>query len=224
MLRLTVSRPVCLGVKHPCVPRPDFYYCQTVEGFLMCGALSDEMSGLSFTTAADPRQRSHSRVRVLWNSLPYFMSQIRNSPNLDDHVSVFISPRNKAAQLYLQALSSVFVASCDSQSYGGGIRTRLHAGQVTNSTFVLLITSRLGPRIKHRFPLSSYPIVAVQLLRSWKHACLQSRYLATTVVYLLISRSLPSNESTCHNILVRKSVEIRVLENFDMGGRIIKKY
>jgi hypothetical protein len=30
------------------------------------------------------------------------------------------------AQLYPQALGSLFVASYDSQGYGGGIRTRLH--------------------------------------------------------------------------------------------------
>jgi hypothetical protein len=38
----------------------------------MWGALSDERMGLSFTIAADPRQRSHSRVRVPWDSRPYF--------------------------------------------------------------------------------------------------------------------------------------------------------
>jgi hypothetical protein len=52
--------------------RPDFYYCQTVAGLLMWGALSDVRMGLSFTTAAGPRQRSHSQVRVLWDSCPYF--------------------------------------------------------------------------------------------------------------------------------------------------------
>jgi hypothetical protein len=31
-----------------------------------------------------------------------------------------------------------------------------------------------------------------------KHASLRSRYLVTAVVFLLISRSLPSNGSTCH--------------------------
>jgi hypothetical protein len=38
----------------------------------MWGALSDEMTGLSFTIAAGPRQRSHSRVRVLQDSWSYF--------------------------------------------------------------------------------------------------------------------------------------------------------
>jgi hypothetical protein len=38
----------------------------------MWGALSDERTGLTFTIAADPRQRSHSRVPVPWDSRPYF--------------------------------------------------------------------------------------------------------------------------------------------------------
>jgi hypothetical protein len=47
--------------------RPDFYYCQTVAGLLMWGALSDERTGLSFTIAADPCQCSY-----FWDSWPYF--------------------------------------------------------------------------------------------------------------------------------------------------------
>jgi hypothetical protein len=56
------------------------------------------------------------------------LSQIRDSPNLEGQVPVFISPRNRVAQLYPQALGSLFVTSYDSQGYGGGIRTRLHMG------------------------------------------------------------------------------------------------
>jgi hypothetical protein len=37
-----------------------------------CGHSPDESMGLSFTIAAGPRQRSHSRVRVPWDSQPYF--------------------------------------------------------------------------------------------------------------------------------------------------------
>jgi hypothetical protein len=52
--------------------RPDVYYCQTFEGLLMCYALSDEGTGLPFTTAAGPLQRSRSWVRVPQGSWPHF--------------------------------------------------------------------------------------------------------------------------------------------------------
>jgi hypothetical protein len=45
-------------------------------------------------------------------------------------VPVFISPRNKVAQLYPWALGSLFVTSYDSQGYGGGILTSLHTDPV----------------------------------------------------------------------------------------------
>jgi hypothetical protein len=56
------------------------------------------------------------------------LSQIRDFPNLEGQVPVFISPRNRVAQLYSKALGSIFVASYDLQGYSGGIRTRHHAG------------------------------------------------------------------------------------------------
>jgi hypothetical protein len=54
------------------------------------------------------------------------LSRIRDFPNLEGQVPVFISPRNRVAQLYPQALGSLFIASYNSQGYGGGIRTRLY--------------------------------------------------------------------------------------------------
>jgi hypothetical protein len=56
------------------------------------------------------------------------LSQIRDFPNLKDQVPIFITPRNRVEQLYPQALGSIFVASYDSQGYGGGVPTRLHTG------------------------------------------------------------------------------------------------
>jgi hypothetical protein len=55
-------------------------------------------------------------------------SQIRDSPSLEGQIPVFISPRNRVARLYPQALGSLSVSSYDSQGYGGGIRPRLHTG------------------------------------------------------------------------------------------------
>jgi hypothetical protein len=52
--------------------RPDFYYCQTVAGLLMWGALSDERTRLPFTVSAGPRQSSHSWIQVPRDSWPYF--------------------------------------------------------------------------------------------------------------------------------------------------------
>jgi hypothetical protein len=49
--------------------RPDLYYCLTVAGLLFWGALSDERTGLSFTMAAGPRQRSHFYCLRLETSL-----------------------------------------------------------------------------------------------------------------------------------------------------------
>jgi hypothetical protein len=54
-------------------------------------------------------------------------SQNRDSPNLEGQDLVFISPRNTVTQSYPQALGSLFVASHDSQGYGGGIRSHLRA-------------------------------------------------------------------------------------------------
>jgi hypothetical protein len=56
-----------------------------------------------------------------------------------------MSPMNMVTQLYPQALGSLFVASYESQGYGGGIQPRLHTGAELTTNRVLVITSRLGP-------------------------------------------------------------------------------
>jgi hypothetical protein len=56
------------------------------------------------------------------------VSQIRDSPNLEGQVPVFISPWNRVARLYPQTLCSLFVASYDSKGYSTDIRPRLHKG------------------------------------------------------------------------------------------------
>jgi hypothetical protein len=60
--------------------RPDFYYCQTVAGLLMWGAVFDERTGPSFTIAPGPCQCRHFRVRLPWDSWPYLLCQTRDFP------------------------------------------------------------------------------------------------------------------------------------------------
>jgi hypothetical protein len=101
MLRPTVSRSVCLGIKHTSGAHNQIFISQTVAGLLMWGALSNERTGQSFTTAAGPRQRSQS-------------------------FSGPIPVRLATIFYYLRFQTSLFVASYDWQGYG--IRPCLHTG------------------------------------------------------------------------------------------------
>jgi hypothetical protein len=68
----------------------------------MSAAISEQRTGLSFTTVPGLRQRSHSQVP----SPPVLMT-------------IFYRLRFE---------TSLFIASYDSQGYGGDIRPRLHTG------------------------------------------------------------------------------------------------
>jgi hypothetical protein len=128
-----VSRPVYLGVKHSSGPQNEIFITVRQLRVWWCGAPSLMMGrvcrlqlllGLaSAVTLGSESRGTHDRI---------LLSQIRDSPNLEGQVPVpvFIFPRNKVAHLYPQALGSLFVASYDSQGYGGGIRTRLQAKSV----------------------------------------------------------------------------------------------
>jgi hypothetical protein len=59
---------------------PGIYYCLTVTVLLLWGALSDDRTGLSFVYAADTCQRSLSRVRVPWYSVPGGLSVLTYPP------------------------------------------------------------------------------------------------------------------------------------------------
>jgi hypothetical protein len=80
------------------------------------------------------------------------LSQIRDSPNLEGQVPVFICPRKREARLYAQKLGYIFVAS-----YDGGIRPRLHTGFQDWITSKNYIKIQFVPHKKYiTSPLQSY--------------------------------------------------------------------
>jgi hypothetical protein len=58
------------------------------------------------------------------------LSHLRDSPDLEGQVPVYISPKDWLAQLYPWALGSLAVASYDLQGYSGDILTHLHIGTI----------------------------------------------------------------------------------------------
>jgi hypothetical protein len=120
-----------------------FSLLTTATGLLIWGAFSDERTCLSFTIADGPSQGSHSRVRVPRDSF-------ETPPNLEGEAPIFISSRNMVARLYPQALGSFFVASYDSQGYGGGIRSRLRAGATTTERARLPLSCVISLPTKYR--------------------------------------------------------------------------
>jgi hypothetical protein len=74
--------------------------------------------------------------------MPYCL--IWDSPNLEGQVPVFISPRDRVAQLYLRTLGSIFVPCHDLQGYGVGILTRLHTGQDLGSRLLFFHTAQIS--------------------------------------------------------------------------------
>jgi hypothetical protein len=91
-------------------------------------------------TSRFPRTPSPDHLTGLWTPAT---STIRQASGIErgiqdaTQVPIFISPRNKVAQLYPQTQGSLYVLSYDSQGFGGGILTHLHAGQFFKLWLVL---------------------------------------------------------------------------------------
>jgi hypothetical protein len=87
--------------------------------------------------AAGPRQRSHSRVQVPRDSWPHFAVSDSRFPQPGGQGPCTYTPRNRVAQL--------FVASYNSQRYGGGIRPRLHTGSVFSENIIIFMWNVISP-------------------------------------------------------------------------------
>jgi hypothetical protein len=81
----------------------------------MCNILSEERMGLSFTIAADPRQRSHSEVRVQRDSWPHFnVSDSRLLQPEGSLLRIYIS-QEQGGPVITPGTEFSFLASYDSQ-------------------------------------------------------------------------------------------------------------
>jgi hypothetical protein len=105
-LRPTVSRPVCLGVRHPFGTRNKFFFllemlfrqlrvCYFVAPSLTRGRVCNLLYNCFW---ALPEQSLLGRSPAELTAIFYCL--ISDSPNLEGQVPVFISPRNRVTQLY----------------------------------------------------------------------------------------------------------------------------
>jgi hypothetical protein len=84
---------------------------------LTTNILSDERTGMSFLPA-----KSFSRPSIQELMTIRYCLRCETFKSLGPGACIYI-PQDGVAKLYPQTLGSNFVASCDSQGYGGGLRT-----------------------------------------------------------------------------------------------------
>jgi hypothetical protein len=193
-----------VGVKHPSGAHDQiFYYCQSC-GFVDVGRSlwRENGSAVYISWWFSPAQSFLDPSPAGFVTIFYCL-RFETPPTWRARSPYLLSRRNRVAQLYPQALGSIFVASYDSQDYGGGIRARLHAGDQSQSHI-----ATAGPSVSKswcRAPCGAHDQIYINLwqLRScfcrasflmWWRVCLLYMLLALASVVFLGSESVGTRD------------------------------
>jgi hypothetical protein len=173
------------------------------------GAVSDDRTDQSFTIAAGPHQRSHSRVRVAWDSRPYFMVSdsrlpFSSSPTIrratvevvSQSVSLGVEPHLELTTSYLllfDSYSLVFLGLPLWREDGSVFQIMLLSGQSYFTTDGLLPISSFWRRapwdsrpeyiFSHLNTCGHSPYIISSLTRRW--VCHMLLLLALASVFIL---------------------------------------
>jgi hypothetical protein len=129
------------------------------------------------------------------------LSSIRDCPNLEGQVLVFISPRIRVARLCPHALGSLFIASFYSQGYFGGIRPFLQRFKD-----IVKVTLRLT--------VSQSVSLGVEL-----HLGLRTRYLLLFDRYGLVFWGALSDERTGREVFKPASTRVELLQQLSQKSK-----
>jgi hypothetical protein len=146
----------------------------------------------------------------------FYHLRFETRPTWKSQVPVFISHRNRLAQLYPQALGSLFVASYNAQGYSGGVRPHIHTGwQLSRFTKTLCLTWWWSPL--SAADLLPYAI-AVIYVHCWTLAshCVGHQSLIQ-IHYLMPWQSLVSAAELVPHSLVATGVHCRCVTSHHGG-------
>jgi hypothetical protein len=163
-----VSRPVCRSVGLPSGAHDQIlFFCLTIAGFLMWGAsltrgwICNLLVQLLLclaraVTLGSKYSRTHDHI---------LLSHLRLPQPEGTGPSIHI-PQEQDGLVIPRPLCSLFVASYDSQGYGGGILTRLHTGHVVTlvSVTVKSYVTTDGQSVNQYVSVSSPPWACEQTL------------------------------------------------------------